>query len=286
MKIINIIQLFALAAIWGSSFIFMKIIAPVLGPIATAGFRVTIAGVLIIGYSYMIKFDPEWKKNWKHFTLIGVVNSAIPFALYSFAALHIPASYSVVLNSTSPLFGAIFGAIWLKDSLSFKKIIGVMVGAIGVAIVSRIDTHQININFSLSILACLIAAVCYAISGVYIKKFALQIKPLAIAGGSQIAAGIFLLPFIAFSPIRSEVTTFILINIFALAFLCSAVAYLLYFRLMSDVGPTKALTVTFLMPVFGMLWGHLLLNEVITIKILFGVLLILVGTQLVITNKN
>jgi drug/metabolite transporter (DMT)-like permease len=111
MQASDLLRLISLSAIWGGSFIFMRILAPVLGPVVTADLRVLIAGVALMVYFWVIEFDAEWKRFWKQYLVIGVINSGLPFLLYSFAAVHIPASYSVILNSSSPLFGAIFSAI-------------------------------------------------------------------------------------------------------------------------------------------------------------------------------
>ena len=282
MKPADIFRLILLAAIWGGSFIFMRVLAPVLGPVITADLRVLIAGVTLIIYFKIIKFDLQWKLNWVHYLIIGLINSGIPFLLYSFAALHIPASYSVILNSTAPLFGAIFSAIWLSDKLTVRKILGLILGATGVAFVSKVGSATTGEFFGLSILACLAAAICYGLAGVYIKRFAKTAKPKGIAGASQLLAGIAIMPFIFFSPLRGEITTSVVFNVLGLSLVCSAIAYLIYYKLIADVGVTKALTVTFLMPAFGVLWGVIFLSEVITMPIMIGCALIIAGTVVVI----
>ena len=282
MKASDIFRLIILAAIWGGSFIFMRVLAPVLGPVITADLRVLIAGLALILYFRVIGFDLEWKTNWKHYLIIGVINSGIPFLLYAFAALHIPASYSVILNSTSPMFGVIFSAIWLSEGLTIKKIFGLMLGIIGVSFVTKVGSVATDVFFFLSIAACLTAAICYALAGVYIKRFVKTAKPMGIAGASQLLAGLVLLPFVFFSPVRGEITTSVILNVLGLALVCSAIAYLIYYKLMADVGPTKALTVTFLMPAFGMFWGYIFLSETITIPMILGCGLIILGTSLVV----
>ena len=282
MKPSDIFRLIVLAAIWGGSFIFMRVLAPVLGPVITADLRVLIAGLALILYFRVIGFDLEWKTNWKHYLIIGVINSGIPFLLYAFAALHIPASYSVILNSTSPMFGVIFSAIWLSEKLTLKKVFGIILGVIGVSFVAKVGTVATDVFFFLSIAACLTAAICYALAGVYIKRFVKTAKPMGIAGACQLLAGLVLLPFVFFSPLRGEITTSVIFNVLGLALVCSAIAYLIYYKLMADVGPTKALTVTFLMPAFGMLWGYIFLSETITIPMILGCGLIILGTSLVV----
>jgi len=271
-------RLALLAAIWGGSFIFMRVLAPVLGPVITATARVSIAGIALIAWFWVTGFDADLRGQWRHFVVIGVLNSAIPFVLFSFAALHIPASYSVILNSGTPLFAALLSALFLAERLTLAKIGGLVAGAAGVALVSKAGPVVPDALFGASIAACLGAALLYAASSVYMKKYAAGAKPMAIAGWSQVAAGIVLLPLVPFAPVRGEITPVVVANVLGLALLCSAVAYLLYYRLIADIGPTRALTVAFLMPLFGMTWGALLLGETITWPMIAGCALIVGGT--------
>jgi len=271
-------RLTLLAAIWGGSFIYMRVLAPVLGPVITATARVSIAGIALIAWFWVTGFDADLRGQWRHFVVIGVLNSAIPFVLFSFAALHIPASYSVILNSGTPLFAALLSALFLAERLTLAKIGGLVAGAAGVALVSKAGPVVPDALFGASIAACLGAALLYAASSVYMKKYAAGAKPMAIAGWSQVAAGIVLLPLVPFAPVRGEITPVVVANVLGLALLCSAIAYLLYYRLIADIGPTRALTVAFLMPLFGMTWGALLLGETITWPMIAGCALIVGGT--------
>ena len=142
----------------------------------------------------------------RHYVVIGVVNSALPFVLFAFAALHLPASYSVIMNASTPLFAALLSALFLGERLSPPKIAGLLAGAAGVALVSGAGPVVPDAMFGLSIAACLGAALCYAASSVYMKKYATGAKPMAIAGWSQVAAGVVLLPLVPFAPIRGEIT--------------------------------------------------------------------------------
>lgn len=281
MRSSDLLRLILLAAIWGGSFAFMRVLAPVLGPVLTAELRVLIAGLALLGFFALTGFDVQWRNHWKLYLLIGALNSALPFFLFSFAAKHIPASYSVILNSASPLFGAIISRIWLGDKLTGSRVIGLIVGAAGVFLVANVKPAEVDSYFLLSILACLLATVCYGFTATYIERFGKEAPPRAIAGASQLSAAMVLLPVVPFSWPDAAVTVTIVLNVLGLALLCSAVAYLLYYRLIANLGPTKALTVTFLMPAFGMLWGALFLGEKITLPMIGGTLLILLGTGLV-----
>ena len=273
--------LLALSAIWGSSFIFMRHLSPILGPVMTADMRVLIAGIALAAFFAAIGFKPEWRKNWKHFLVLGMVNSGIPFLLYSFAALYLPGSLEAILNSTAPLFGAVFSAIWLAERLTLRKAAGLVLGIAGVVLVSSMDTFERTPMGFLAVGACLLAPACYALSGIYVKKRASAVKPMAVAGGSQLAAGLVLLPLVFVFPPLRPVTLEIGALTAAFALFCSAVAYLIYYRLISDIGPTRALTVTFLIPVFAMAWGALFLAETITMARIVGAVVILGGTALI-----
>lgn len=279
---IDVLLLLALSAIWGSSFIFMRHLAPLIGPVATADMRMLLAGIFLALFFLVTRFRPGWRKNWKHFLLIGLLNSAIPFVLYSAAALYLPASMGAIFNSTSPMFGAVFGAIWLGERLTVAKVAGLLLGVGGVIVMSSLGRLPGGLATALAILACLIAPMCYGLAGVYIKRKASDVKPMAIAGGSQLLGGLALMPFVFIAPpAASAVTPRVALIVVVFALLCSAVAYVIYYRLIADVGPTKALTVTFLIPVFAMLWGLLFLGETVTWSMGLGAAVILAGTFLV-----
>lgn len=282
MKTSSIIRLLTLAAIWGGSFIFLRILAPVLGPILTTNLRVLIAGIVLTIYFLAIKHDSNWKANWKHYLIVGIVNTAIPFSLFAYAALYLPASYEVILNSTAPLFGVVFSWIWLKEKMNFSRLMGILAAGAGVAFVVNVGSTHYDTNFFKAVGACLLASSCYAIAGIYIKKYATHVKPMSFASCCQLVAGLALIPVTLTQPVSFEVNTFIALNVLGISLLCSGVAYLLYYQLLADEGPGKALTVTFLMPVFGMLWGFLFLGETITPQMILGTAFILGGTWMVV----
>ena len=282
----DVARLVVLAAIWGASFIFMRALAPVLGPVPIAAWRVAIAGVALIAWFRITGFDAELRRHWRAFLVIGLVNSALPFLLFAFAAVHIPASYSVILNTATPLFAAVLSAVWLDERLTAMRVAGLAAGAAGVALVTGAGPVAPDAMFGWAVAACLGAALCYALAGIYIKRHAGGAKPMAIAGWSQAFAGAALLPLTPFAPLPGTVTPGVVANVLALALLCSAFAYLLYFRLIADVGPTRAMTVTFLMPVFGMVWSVLFLQETVTLPMIAGCALIVGGTALVVRRPG
>ncbi len=282
MRSSDLFRLIALAAIWGASFLFMRILAPVLGALWTAEVRVGIAGAVMLGLMWLTKRTMNIGSNWKQYLILGSINSALPFALYSYAALTLPAGYSAIVNATSPLWGALMGALFLGEQLTARKMLGMLIGVIGVSFLVRLGPVQFSSTLLLAVLACVGATVCYAIAGIYSKKQSTNMAPLQMATGSQCGAALVLLPFLPLAPIRGEITLTIMLVAAALALLCSAVAYVIYFRLIKDLGPTKALTVTFLIPLFALLWGYIFLQEVITASTVIGCAGVVIATWLVV----
>jgi len=274
----DVARLVTLAAIWGGSFIFIRVLAPSLGPILTVATRVLLGGAVLVAYCRATGFSANLGRYWRQYLVIGVVNSTLPFVLYAFAALHIPASYSVILNSTTPLSTALLAVPLLGERLTVAKIAGLVAGAAGVALVSKAGPVVPDLWFGAAVAACLAATLCYAASSIYMKKHAVGAKPLAIAGWSQVFAGLVLLPVVPFALPPAAITPLIAANVLGLALICSSIAYVLYYRLIADVGPTRALTVAFLMPAFGMVWGALFLGETITLPMIAGCALIIGGT--------
>ncbi len=285
MRVSDIIRLILLAAIWGGSFVFLRVLAPALGPIVTADLRVLIAWGSLAIYFRAVGIDLAWRRFWKQYLVVGSFNAALPFFLFAFAALHIPASYSAILNATSPFFGALFAWLWLGEEITLLKSVGLLFGIAGVGLVTGVAADAPVGLTAWAMAACLLAAMSYGFVSVYTKKFATMASPQGIAAGSQLMAGLLLLPLTPLALPPGPVTLFIAVNMFLFALLSSGVAFLLYFRLIADIGPTKSLTVTFLMPVFTMIWAALFLGEAVTAVMILGCLLILAGTGLVVLRR-
>lgn len=282
MRSADLLRLISLAAIWGASFLFMRVLAPVVGVLWSAEVRVGLAGIALLTMMYVTNRAMNFRTNWKSFLILGTINSALPFALYSYAALSIPAGYSAIVNATSPLWGAVMGAAFLGERLTLRKMAGMAIGVLGVAFLVRLGPVEFNSKLVLAVLACVGATLCYAIVGIYTKKKLTGITSMQMATGSQVGAALVLMPFLPLAPVQGEITATIALVGVALALLCSAVAYLIYFRLMADLGPTKALTVTFLIPLFALLWGYLFLGEHITMNTVIGCAGVVLATWLVV----
>ncbi len=169
MNLLQAVLLLCLSAIWGGSFMFMRYLSPILGPALTADLRMLIAGAFLLALFAATGFRLGWKRNWNRFIVIGLVNSGLPFLLFSFAALYVPASAESVLNALSPLFGAVFSAIWLGEALTPRKSAGLVIGAAGVAAITSFGSLPSSPMLLPAILACIAATACYGLAGVYIK---------------------------------------------------------------------------------------------------------------------
>jgi drug/metabolite transporter (DMT)-like permease len=276
------IRLLLLSALWGGSFIFIRVAAPVLGPVVLAWARVLIAGLLLLAYALARRRPLEIRQRWPQYLLLGLFNSALPFVLISAAELHLSASLAAMLNATSPLFGAVIASFWLRDPLTLPKLAGLALGITGVAILAGWSSITLDALVLLSILASLAGAASYGLASVYTKARVRNAPALGMATASQLAASLLLSPLGPFTWPTAAPSTMVLLCTLALAAGSTALAYLLFFRLVVDVGPTTALTVTFLVPIFGVLWGALFLGEPVGISTVIGGLVVLAGTALVV----
>ena len=273
-----------LAAIWGSSFLFMRLGTVEFGALPTAGVRVAIASLFLLPLLLWRGLGPQLARHWKKVFFIGLLNSAIPFACFSFALLFISTGLSAILNATAPLFGALVAWVWLKDRPHGLRILGLVIGFVGVALLAW-DKASFKPNGSglatgWAVLACLLACLCYGISASYTKRHLNGLPALVTATGSQLGATLGLaLPTLWFWPQRMPGTTAWL-ALLAVGVLCTGVAYILFFRLIENVGPARSLTVTFVVPVFAMIYGAIFLHETVSVWMLICGVFIVCGTAL------
>lgn len=280
MDVASISRLIALAAIWGSSFLFLRIGVPVFGPGVLIELRVGLAALFLWLVSRLLGRRPLLVQHWRHFLIIGLLNSALPFLLFAYAAQTLTASLLSILNSSAPIFGAIIVALWLRQPVSRSTALGLLLGMIGVATLVAGSSMVHGDGWWLALAAGLAAPFCYGLASVYTKQSSIAVDPADNAHGSMWAAAILLLPFAFFLPVRQSPASVDWMAVSALAIVCTGAAYLMFFRLIRDVGPMRALSVTFLIPVFGVLWGALFLGEAVGWSQLFGGALVLSGTAL------
>lgn len=278
MKPRDLAELVLLGAIWGASFLFMRIAAPVFGPIPLIEVRVSLAAIMLIAVMAAQGRLAELKKNRARLLFVGMFNSAIPFSLFAYATLSLPAGYASVLNATSPLFGAIVAAVWLHEPMPWRKILALVVGFLGVLI---LVSEKLSAAAELKAVAAgLAAALSYGITACYTKRRLSHVAPMTVASGSLMWAAVALLPFAFLKwPEQPPTMTAWMCSV-ALAFLCTGAAYIFYFRSLAKLGPVRASTVAYLIPVFGTIWGSVFLDEVVTPRMLIGAAVILCGVAM------
>jgi len=281
MNIADLSRLLLLSAIWGASFLFMRIGAPVLGPSLLIFARVGLAALFLLMMAFYLKKSLAASRYWKHYLMLGLFNSALPFLLFAYAAQTISASLLSILNATAPIWAAAIGAIWFRSRPSSRALFGMLLGIVGVGLLAGVESITLPAGGILSLVAGLGAAFSYGVATTYTKTAA-SVEPFANAHGSMWAATIMLIPLtLSAPPVAAMPAPHVVFSVAALGIVCSGVAYLLYFRLIADIGAAPALTVTFLIPVFGILWGVLFLGEPVGWHTLVGSLTVLAGTALV-----
>lgn len=273
-----------LGAIWGASFLFTRLAATEFGALPTAGMRVTVAAVFLLPLLIARGHWPALAQHWKKIFVLGMLNSGIPFALYAYALLSITTGLSSLINATVPLFGALVAWLWLKDRPHGMKVMGLMIGFLGVSMLAwgkaSFKPDASGAVTGWAVLACLGACLCYGISASFTKRYLGGVPSMAIATGSQLGASIGLaVPMVWLWPSHSPSLT-AWVGIAVVGVLCTGIAYVLFFRLIDKVGVTGTLTVTFLIPVFAILYGAMFLGESVTAWMLLCGAITLFGTAL------
>ena len=280
MKTSDTAELLTLAALWGASFLFMRMGAAEFGPVALSAVRVAGAALFLMPLLLWRGQLAALRTHWRPIAIVGITNSALPFLCFSYAALSMTAGLSAIFNAASPLFGSVIAWLWLKDHLTPARVAGLLIGFAGVLWLAWDKASFKPGGSGLAVLACAIGPMFYGWSASFTKRHLAGAPPLAIAAGSQCFAAVALaLPAAWWWPVvPPSAHTWVAAAL--LAFLCTGLAYLLYFRLIANIGPANAIAVTFLVPVFAVLWGWWLLDERVTTLMLAGCAVILVGTGL------
>lgn len=279
-----VVDFVLLAAIWGSSFLFMRLAVVEFGPLPTAFLRVAIATVFLLPIVLWQGQGAVLRTHWRPIGVVGLLNSALPFALFAFALQTITTGLSAILNATVPLFGALVAWAWLRDRPGASRALGLVIGFAGVALLAwdkaSFQPGASGPSSGWALLACLAATLCYGIAASATKNYLTGLPALVTATGSQLGASVgLLLPALWTWPATLPGTRAWL-ALLVVGVMCTGVAYILYFRLIEETGPARALTVTFVLPVFAVFYGVLFLNESVTPWMLICALVIICGTAL------
>jgi len=278
---LEISELFLLAAIWGASFLFMRITAPVFGPVFLIELRVLVGLLVLLPFLFISGQPEELLRHWKIISVVGLTSMGLPFVLLAYTSLSLGAGLLSILNATVPFFAAVLGYIMYRERLGRAAKIGLVTGFTGVAVLALGDTSATGSNFNgLAFLAGLLAACLYGFSTNIINKHLLSVNGLTITTGSLAVSSLYLAPF-AFTRIPDQMPGLaVWISVLALGAVCTGLAYILFYRLIGKIGAYRTVTVTFLVPVFSIFYGRVFLNESLSITLFAGSLLVLFGVAI------
>jgi drug/metabolite transporter (DMT)-like permease len=279
-----VVNFVLLAAIWGASFMFMRVASHEFGAFPAAGLRVCIAALFLVPLLAMKRLGGSLRQHWKLTFAVGVMNSAIPFVCFSYALLSITSGLSAILNATVPLFGALVAWLWLGERPTKSRMLGLAIGFAGVTMLAwdkaSFKPDASGLSTGWAILACLLASLCYGLSASIAKRWMGGLPSLVSATGSQIGASLLLLPVMLWTWPTQAPSLQAWLAVTVVGVVCTGLAYMLYFRLIERAGPARALAVTFAIPAFAVFYGVLLLGETVTGWMVVCALVIIAGTSL------
>lgn len=277
-------DLLMLSAIWGSSFILMRAAVPEFGPLPTAAMRIAVGACFLLPMVWWRGLMPELRRYWGRTFLVGILNSAVPFSCFAFALQSITTGLSAILNATVPMFGALVAWLWLKDRPNASRLMGLVLGFTGIAMLAwdkaTFKPDASGIAPGWAVIACLVACIFYAIAASYTKRYLTGVPSLVTAAGSLTGASVAMaVPTALLWPAKLPAAPAWLALV-AAGVMCTGVAYILFFRIIVNAGPARALSSTFLVPVFAVLYGAVLIGETVTPWMVFCALVIVCGTAL------
>jgi len=282
----DLARLVALAAMWGASYLFMRYAVPHLGPVLMIELRVLVAGLALAAFVYASGRGIDWRQHWRGYLFVGAIGLALPFALIAEALTVIDASTAAILNALSPLWATVFAALWIRDPITPAKMAGITLCLAGTAVLVGWTpapiTHRELVAASMSVAATAL----YGLTIVFTKVKLKGASPMATSAATLLFAALALAPFTPLDRDLHAVPAMAWWALAGLAIVSTTVAFIFYYRLIADVGPVKAITVTLLVPVFGMVWGVLLLVEPVTAGRLAGCAIILFGCSLILGLVN
>lgn len=273
-------QLVALSALWGASFLFIRIASPALGPLVLAGLRIGLATLTLALIMRALKHRWPWQ-HARQLLWISLTAVAVPFLLFAWAGLHLPSSYSALINTSYVMFGCLFAA-WMKvDTLTFRKLAGCLVGMAGIGMIVQLGPISLSPIVLLACLAALLASVCYGMAVPLTKRALAQIEPLPVAAMTHLWSMVLIAPLAVYGVPQAKWSTQALLATAVMGIVTSGMAFWLHLRVMRHISSTAAMSPAFMIPIFGVLWGHLFLAEPLSSGMLAGAALALVAIALI-----
>jgi len=271
-----------LATLWSTQFLFLRLAVPVFGAAPVAGGRALFAALFLVPWViYFARQRIAPLERWRDYLVVGLANNVLPFAFYSYAALTLPAGYMAIINGLVPLWTAVIAAPVLGEPLGVLRMGGFALGIAGVSLIVNLGPVELDTATLLGAVAAVAATALWGWAGVMIKQRYGRLPPMALAAGSVAFSSVIMVPLLAQTPSPAAWTLEAAAALVALGTLCTGLAYLPFFTLIRDIGPSRTLTVGLAVPVLGVLWGWLLLAEAVTWSMLAGAALVLVALALV-----
>jgi len=276
----DLARMVALAALWGASYLFMRIAVPHLGAAAVVEGRTLAGGAVLAVFIAATGRPLAIARYWRGYAVIGVLGVALPFWLIGTAVKTIDASTAAILNATSPIFSAIVAAVWIRDRLTVEKVAGIALSIAGIAVLVGWTPKPMSATELVACAMCLAACACYGFSSVFTNVHLKEAPSSAISASSCLVAAAAMAPFTPWTGFANPVPSAAWLSVLALGVFCTGVAFILYYRLIAGLGPVRAVMVTLLIPVFGVFWGVALLGEPLTPGRVAGCAIVLAGCAL------
>ena len=271
-----------LATLWSLQFLFLRVAVPVFGIAPVAEARAVFAALFLLPWAvYFARERIELRARWKDHLLVGLVNNVLPFVCFAWAAAALPAGYLAIINGLVPLWAALIAAPVLGEPFGLRRAAGFALGIAGVALIVNLGPVTLDARTLLGTGAALLGTALWGWAGVMIKQRTGRMPPMGLAAGSVAFAAVMMTPLWALTPAPSTWTLEAAAALLAVGVLCSGLAYLPFFTLIRDIGPSRTLTVGLAVPVLGVAWGWLLLDEAVTAPMLLGAALVLAALALV-----
>ncbi len=274
-------QLILLSALWGASFPFIRIASPAFGPWGLAGLRCALAAVVLA--AIMRSVGERWpaREAWPRLALLSLLTIAVPFVLFNAAGLVLPAGYSAILNATVPLFSMLGAAAMCEERLTARRLAGCLLGFFGVALLVRLGPVDASTGVVLAALACTVASACYGVGAILMKRAMVAHQPLAASAAAHVAATAILLVPMGLSVPAMRPTLQAVLAVAVLGTVTSGLMYWVSMRLLREIPATAATSSALMIPLFGVTWGGLFLQEPVTLGMVPGALLVLAATALI-----
>ena len=276
------ILLTVLGALWGSAFMFIKVATPEFGPIALVNTRLIIASFIFLPILLQKKYFHLLKPIWKQVLVLAILNNAIPFTLFSFASFGADSNILAILNATTAFNTMIIAYIWIGENVSVKQLFGLLLGFIGIFILVNPQNSETTLISSMS---ALLASFFYSYSTVYIQRQSVNANKMVLIGWSIIFSAVIMFPVTIFYLPDTIPSISAIGSAIWLGAISTGIGFLGYVRLIDKIGAVKTSTVAYFLPVFGIIWGNIFLDEVITFSVIVGCGAILFGVFLATSNK-